>query len=119
MAKFANTKGLSKQEKFMIQGMIVEDNSVEDIAKYLDREMELVETFITDIAPQENPVENQEAPSPVTNKMSHVINKTANGNKGVVAMTPAGSQQADSTREKRGRGVHTAKNAGYTHKIHE
>ena len=46
MAKFANTKGLSKQEKFMIQGMIIEDNSVEDIAKYLDREMELVETFI-------------------------------------------------------------------------
>ena len=55
--------------------------------------MELVETFITDIAPQEKPVENQEAPSPVTNKMSHVINKTANGNKGVVAMTPAGSHK--------------------------
>ena len=32
MAKFANTKGLSKQEKFMIQGTIIEDNSIEDIA---------------------------------------------------------------------------------------
>ena len=119
MAMFANTKGLSKQEKFMIQGMIIEDNSVEDIAKYLDREMELVETFIEDIKPEEQPVATQETPVQHPNKMSHVINKTANGNKGVVAMTPAGSQQADSTRDKRGRGIHTAKNAGYTHKIHE
>ena len=115
MAKFANTKGLSKQEKFMIQGMITEDNSVEDIAKYLDREVELVEGFIEDI----KPVETQETTSQNTPKMSHVINRTASGNKGIVAMTPAGSQQADATRDKRGRGVHTSKNAGYTHKIHE
>jgi len=35
MAKFANTKGLSKQEKFMVQGMLLEDNPTEDIATYL------------------------------------------------------------------------------------
>ena len=119
MAKFANTKGLSKQEKFMIQGMITEDNSVEDIAKYLDREVELVEGFIEDIKPEDKPVETQKNPSQNTPKMSHIINRTASGNKGIVAMTPAGSQQADATRDKRGRGVHTSKNAGYTHKIHE
>ena len=119
MAKFANTKGLSKQEKFMIQGMIVEDNSIEDIAKYLDREIGLVESFIEDITPQEKTVDVEQSASQNPNKMAHVINKTANGNKGIVAMTPAGSQQADSSRNKRGRGIHTAKNAGYTHKIHE
>ena len=74
MAKFANTKGLSKQEKFMIQGMIIEDNSVEDIAKYLDREMELVETFIEDFKPEVKPVETQEVP--VQHPTRHVINKT-------------------------------------------
>ena len=119
MAKFANTKGLSKQEKFIVQGMLLEDNSTEDIAKYLDREVELVEGFIEDLQPEENPVETQEVPAQNPSKMTHVINQTAAGNKGIVAMTPAGSQQADATRDKRGRGIHTSRNAGYTHKIHE
>ena len=112
MAKFANTKGLSKQEKFMIQGMIIEDNSVEDIAKYLDRELGLVETFIEDMKPEET----QETVSQQAPKTSHIINKTANGNKGIVAMTPVASERADANR-KTGRGVHTAKSAKYTHKI--
>ena len=112
MAKFANTKGLSKQEKFMIQGMIIEDNSVEDIAKYLDRELGLVETFIEDMKPEET----QENVSQQVPKTSHIINKTANGNKGIVAMTPVASERADANR-KTGRGVHTAKSAKYTHKI--
>jgi len=46
MAKFANTKGLSKQEKFMIHGMVIEGNTSDDIAKYLDREVALVEGFL-------------------------------------------------------------------------
>ena len=112
MAKFANTKGLSKQEKFMIQGMIIEANSVEDIAKYLDRELGLVETFIEDMKPEET----QETVSQQAPKTSHIINKTANGNKGIVAMTPVASERADANRKK-GRGIHTAKNAKYTHKI--
>ena len=116
MAKYANTKGLSKQEKFMIQGMIIEDNSIEDIAKYLDRELGLVETFIEDMKPEEAPVETQEAVTQQVPKTSHIINKTANGNKGIVAMTPVASERADANR-KTGRGVHTAKSAKYTHKI--
>tara|TARA_R100000329_G_scaffold33773_2_gene31425 strand:+ start:84 stop:434 length:351 start_codon:yes stop_codon:yes gene_type:complete len=115
MAKFANTKGLSKQEKFMIQGMIIEDNSVEDIAKYLDREMELVETFIEDFKPEAKPVEAQE--TSVQNLTSHVINKTAKGNNGVAVMTSAGSQQGDESHNRHNRGSHGAKSQGYTHKI--
>jgi len=118
MAKFANTKGLSKQEKFMIQGMVAESNSVEDIAKYLDREEALVAGFIEDIKVDDAP-EVQEEPVQETKKLQHVINKTAKGNKGIVAMTPVASERADASRSKGGRGVHTAKNAGYTHKIHE
>jgi len=113
MAKFANTKGLSKQEKFMIQGMLLEDNTAEDIAKYLDREVELVEGFIEDNKSEEKPVEMQEAP--VQHPTQHIIHKTANGNKGVAIMTPVASERSDGN--KKGRGVHTAKNAGYTHKI--
>jgi hypothetical protein len=113
MAKFANTKGLSKQEKFMIQGMITEDNSTEDIAKYLDREVELVEGFIEDIKPEEKPVEVQE--TPVQHPTQHIINKTANGNKGVTIMTPTASERSDG--KSHGRGIHTAKNSSYTHKI--
>lgn len=112
MAKFANTKGLSKQEKFMIQGMITEDNSVEDIAKYLDREEALVEGFIEDLKPEEVAVEKEVA-SPVR----HIINETGRGNKGVAVMTPAGSQQGDESHSRHGRGNHNAKNQGYTHKI--
>jgi hypothetical protein len=115
MAKFANTKGLSKQEKFMIQGMIIEDNSVEDIAKYLDREMELVETFIEDFKPEVKPVETQEVP--VQHPTRHVINKTGKGNNGVAVMTPAGSQQGDESHSRHNRGNHGAKSQGYTHKI--
>ena len=115
MAKFANTKGLSKQEKFMIQGMIIEDNSVEDIAKYLDREMELVETFIEDFKPETEVVETQEVLSP--SPTSHVINKTGKGNSGVSVMTSAGSQQGDASHSRHSRGDHGAKNQGYTHKI--
>ena len=111
MAKFANTKGLSKQEKFMIQGMIVEDNSVEDIAKYLDREMEMVEGFIDDI----KPVETQEVP--LQHPTKHIINKTGKGNSGVAVMTSAGSQQGDESHSRHSRGDHGAKNQGYTHKI--
>ena len=113
MAKFANTKGLSKQEKYMVQGMLLEDNSAEDIAKYLDREVELVEGFIEDNKPEEKPVEMQEVP--VQHPTKHIINQTANGNKGVAIMTPVASERSDGN--KKGRGVHTAKNAGYTHKI--
>lgn len=115
MAKFANTKGLSKQEKFMIQGMIIEDNSVEDIAKYLDREMELVETFIEDFKPEVKPVETQEVS--VQHPTRHVINKTGKGNNGVAVMTPAGSQQGDESHSRHNRGNHGAKSQGYTHKI--
>lgn len=115
MAKFANTKGLSKQEKFMIQGMIIEDNSIEDIAKYLDREMELVETFIEDFKPEVKPVETQEVP--VQHPTRHVINKTGKGNNGVAVMTPAGSQQGDESHSRHNRGNHGAKSQGYTHKI--
>jgi len=117
MAKFANTKGLSKQEKFIIQGMVAESNSVEDIAKYLDREPELVQGFMEDLKPEEESVETQEAPVQEAPKTTHVINKTAKGNKGIVAMTPVMSERSDANRK--GRGIHTAKNAGYTHKIHE
>ena len=113
MAKFANTKGLSKQEKFIIQGMLLEDNTAEDIAKYLDREVELVEGFIEDNKPEEKPVEMQEVP--VQHPTQHTINKTAKGNKGIVAMTSVASEKSDAKRQ--GRGVHTAKNQGYTHKI--
>ena len=115
MAKFANTKGLSKQEKFMIQGMIIEDNSVEDIAKYLDREMELVETFIEDFKPEVKPVETQEVP--VQHPTRHIINKTGKGNNGVAVMTSAGSQQGDESHSRHNRGNHGAKSQGYTHKI--
>jgi hypothetical protein len=114
MAKFANTKGLSKQEKFMIQGMIIEDNSVEDIAKYLDREAELVEGFIEDMQPEEKPVSTQDAP--VQHPTQHIINKTGKGNKGVSVMTPAGAQQGDEA-HKRHNSNHSATNQGYTHKI--
>ena len=94
MAKFANTKGLSKQEKFMIQGMIIEDNSVEDIAKYLDRELEMVEGFIDDI----KPVETQAVP--LQHPTTHIINKTGKGNQGVAVMTPAGAQQGDESHKR-------------------
>jgi hypothetical protein len=115
MAKFANTKGLSKQEKFMIQGMITEDNSTEDIAKYLDREVELVEGFIEDIQPAEEPVPTQE--TPVQHPTQHIINQTGKGNKGVSVMTPAGSQQGDESHKRHHGGNHSAKNQGYTHTI--
>ena len=111
MAKFANTKGLSKQEKFMIQGMIIEDNSVEDIAKYLDREMEKGEGFIDDI----KPVETQEVQ--LQHPTKHIINKTGKGNQGVAVMTPAGAQQGDESHKRHSYGNHNAKNQGYTHKI--
>ena len=113
MAKFANTKGLSKQEKYMVQGMLLEDNTAEDIAKYLDREVELVEGFIEDNKPAETPVEIQEVP--VQHPTQHIINKTGKGNKGVAIMTPTASERSDG--KSHGRGVHTAKNSGYTHKI--
>ena len=113
MAKFANTKGLSKQEKFMIQGMLLEENSTEDIAKYLDREVELVEGFIEDNKPEEKPVEMQEVP--VQHPTQHIINKTGRGKRGVAIMTPAGSERADAN--KSGRGIHTSKNSTYTHRI--
>ena len=111
MAKFANTKGLSKQEKFMIQGMIMEDNSVEDIAKYLDRDVDLVETFVED----SKPAESQGAP--IQHPTSHIINKTGKGNNGVAIMTSAGSQQSDESYNRHHRGSHGAKSQGYTHKI--
>ena len=113
MAKFANTKGLSKQEKYMVQGMLLEDNTAEDIAKYLDREVELVEGFIEDNKPVETPVEMQEVP--VQHPTQHIINQTARGNKGVAIMTPTASERSDG--KSHGRGVHTAKNSTYTHKI--
>jgi hypothetical protein len=114
MAKFANTKGLSKQEKFMVQGMLLEDNPTEDIAKYLDREVELVEAFIEDLKPEEKPVETQE--TAVQHPVRHIINETGRGNKGVAVMTPAGSQQGDESHKRHG-GNHNAKQEGYTHKI--
>ena len=113
MAKFANTKGLSKQEKYIVQGMLLEENSTEDIAKYLDREVELVEGFIEDNKPEEKPVEMQEVP--VQHPTQHIINQTARGNKGVAIMTPTASERSDG--KSHGRGVHTAKNSTYTHKI--
>ena len=115
MAKFANTKGLSKQEKFMVQGMLLEDNSIEDIAKYLDREVELVEGFMEDI--KTDAVETQESPEQkVAAPTQHIINKTGKGNQGVAVMTPAGAQQGDEA-HKRHSSNHNAKNEGYTHKI--
>ena len=113
MAKFANTKGLSKQEKYMVQGMLLEDNTAEDIAKYLDRELELVEGFIEDNKPEGKPVQMQEVP--VQHPTQHIINKTGKGNNGVAIMTPVASERSDG--QKQGRGVHTAKNSTYTHKI--
>lgn len=117
MAKFANTKGLSKQEKYIVQGMLLEDNTTEDIAKYLDRELELVEGFIEDISIK--PIVTEDAPvqEEVVNKLQHIINKTAKGNRGVAIMTPTASERSDGKNQ--GRGLHTARNAGYTHKIHE
>jgi len=111
MAKFANTKGLSKQEKFMIHGMVIEGNTSDDIAKYLDREVALVEGFLEDLKPAEAVVEKEAAPP-----VKHIINETGKGNKGVAVMTPAGSQQGDES-HKRHSGNHNAKNQGYTHKI--
>jgi len=117
MAKFANTKGLSKQEKFMVQGMLLEDNPTEDIAKYLDREVELVEAFIEDLKPEEKPVEAQETSTP--HPVQHVINKTGKGNRGVAVMTAAGAQQGDESHKRHSRGNHDANSQSYTHKIHE
>ena len=115
MAKFANTKGLSKQEKFMVQGMLLEDNSTEDIAKYLDREVELVEGFIEDVKSEEKPVPTQE--TPVQHPTQHVIHQTGKGNNGVAVMTSAGSQQGDESHKRHSRGDHSATSEGYTHKI--
>ena len=70
MAKFGNTKGLSKQEKFIIQGMLLEDNK-----------------------PEEKPVQMQEVP--VQHPTQHIINKTGKGNKGVAIMTPVASERSD------------------------
>lgn len=117
MAKFADTKGLSKQEKFIILGMLVESNSsAEDIAKYLERDIDLVNTFVetAQVNQQTQTNETQEVAieKPQT---QHIINKTGRGKSGVAIMTPAGSERSDENRK--GRGVHTAKNAGYTHKI--
>lgn len=111
MAKFANTKGLSKQEKYMVQGMLLEENTAEDIAKYLDREVELVEGFIEDSKPVETPVEMQENP------VQHIINKTGKGNKGVAVMTSVGSERGDESHKRHSRGVHEASSKGYVHKI--
>ena len=116
MAKFANTKGLSKQEKFMIRGMLAEQNTTEEIAKYLDREVGLVEGFVQDITPEEEPtVEAQEetAQQPV----KHIINETANGNKGVAIYTSVASEKSDATRPKRIINKADVSNQKYTHKI--
>ena len=113
MAKFANTKGLSKQEKYIVQGMLLEENSTEDIAKYLDREVELVEGFIEDNKPEEKPVEMQEVPA--QHPTQHIINKTGKGNRGVAVMTPSASERSDG--KSHNRGIHNAKNSSYTHKI--
>lgn len=115
MAKFAKTKGLSKTEKYMIKGMLLEDHSTEDIAKYLDREVELVKGFIEDNKPKEEPVEMQEAP--VQHPTQHIINKTGRGNKGVAVMTPAGSERGDESHKRHSRGIHQANSTGYVHKI--
>ena len=115
MAKFANTKGLSKQEKYMVQGMLLEENTAEDIAKYLDREVELVEGFIEDNKPAETPVEMQEVP--VQHPTQHIINKTGKGNKGVAVMTSVGSERGDESHKRHSRGVHEASSKGYVHKI--
>jgi|VirMetMinimDraft_7_1064189.scaffolds.fasta_scaffold126591_2 hypothetical protein len=125
MAKFANTKGLSKQEKYMIQGMLIEDNSIEDIAKYLDREVELVNGFVQDLPANWMNLElvesvneeltTEESNTQKPNTMMHFINKTGKGNKGVTIMTPVASERADANRS--GRGIHTVKNSTYTHKI--
>jgi len=115
MAKFANTKGLSKQEKYMVQGMLLEDNTAEDIAKYLDRELELVEGFIEDNQPAEKPVEMQEVP--VQHPVKHIINETAKGNKGIAVMTSVGSERGDESHKRHSRGVHEASSKGYVHKI--
>ena len=90
MAKFANTKGLSKQEKYMVQGMLLEDNK-----------------------PEEKPVQMQEVP--VQHPTQHIINKTGKGNRGVAVMTPSASERSDG--KSHNRGIHNAKNSSYTHKI--
>lgn len=121
MAKFANTKGLSKQEKYIIQGMLIEENSIEDISKYLDREVELVSGFVQDLPANwlnlnvEEPVQEEESNTQKPNTMMHFINKTGKGNKGVTIMTPVASERADVNRS--GRGIHTSKNSTYTHRI--
>lgn len=115
MARFAETKGLSKQEKFMIQGMIITNNSIEEIAKYLEREIELINSFVETIqAETPQTIDTQEivVAQPQT---QHIINKTGRGQSGVAIMTPAGSERADAN--KNGKDIHTAKSSHYTHKI--
>lgn len=108
MAKFANTKGLSKQEKFIIKGMLVDDETTEDIAKYLDREVDLVESYIVDLADKSEPSENVKKPRSVDDFM---IKKTQSGKDGVVVMTETASQRSENKK------VKVADRSSYIHKI--
>lgn len=118
MAKFADTKGLSKQEKFMVLGMLVDNTtSVEDIAKYLDRDLELIESFVQSQTVQETQTVEPEKTEAVVQppQVQHIINKTGKGQSGVAIMTSTASERSDAS--KKGRGIHTSKNSQYTHKI--
>lgn len=111
MAKFANTKGLSKQEKFIIQGMLVENNSIEDISKYLERELDQVESYVVTLVPQQD---EEDVANDTTSVDNFMITRTQNGNKGVVAMTETASQRAEHNRSKR---VSNADRSNYIHVI--
>lgn len=96
MGKISKTKNLSKAEKACIDGLLANGFDSKQIAKTLDREVELVEKHIVRLSEE---LEQDEAIEPQEEKPNLFITKTeGKRQKGVAIMTEAASTRSDATR---------------------
>lgn len=85
------TKNLKENHKFALQGMRKNGVSPEDAADFLNLVPESAVEYYAELTEEE------------ARENSTLINRTANGNKGVAVMTQAGSERVDYLRERSAR----------------
>ena len=106
---------LSKQEKYVIEGMLKDDYSVSDIAKELGRTEKAVQTYAGTTqraAKKKKRAKKQQPPKPAKAKDLMVNITAAKKSKGVSIMTEAASQRGD-LKDSANTVSRTAKNAIY------
>ena len=106
---------LSKQEKYVIEGMLKDKHSIAQIAKELGRTEKSVETYANSIEkpkPKKKKNKKEEPAKPLIAK-DLMVNVTAmKKSKGVSMMTEAASQRGDVSKNKDSVSIsRTAKNA--------